>query len=146
MDIVLRALLAFVFLVVLLRVIGRRELSSFEPFDLILLIVIGDLVQQGVTQSDYSLTGILLSVGTFAVLTVVLSFLTARVRWIRPMVEAAPIIVVQDGELIEKNLRRERMTAEEIAAEARQQQIASLDEVAWAVVEGNGRVSFVTKR
>ena len=146
MDVVLRAALAFIFLVALLRVIGRRELSSLEPFDLILLVVIGDLVQQGVTQSDYSFTGILLSVGTFAVLTVVLSFLSARVRWVRPMVEAAPLIVVQDGKVIEKNLRRERMTAEEVAAEARQQQIGSLDEVQWAVVESNGRVSFVTKR
>jgi uncharacterized membrane protein YcaP (DUF421 family) len=146
MDVVLRATLAFIFLVALLRVIGRRELSSLEPFDLILLVVIGDLVQQGVTQSDYSFTGILLSVGTFAVLTVMLSFLSARVRWVRPMVEAAPLIVVQDGEVIESNLRRERMTAEEVAAEARQQQIGSLEEVQWAVVESNGRVSFVTKR
>jgi uncharacterized membrane protein YcaP (DUF421 family) len=146
MDVVLRATLAFIFLVALLRVIGRRELSSFEPFDLILLVVIGDLIQQGVTQSDYSFTGILLSVGTFAVLTVVLSFLSARVRWVRPIVEAAPLIVVQDGKVIEKNLRRERMTAAEVAAEARQQQIGSLDEVQWAVVESNGRVSFVTKR
>ncbi len=146
MDVVLRAALAFIFLVALLRVIGRRELSSLEPFDLILLVVIGDLVQQGVTQSDYSFTGILLSVGTFAVLTVVLSFLSARVRWVRPVVEAAPLIVVQDGKVIEKNLRRERMTAAEVAAEARQQQIGSLDEVQWAVVESNGRVSFVTKR
>lgn len=146
MDIVLRAVLAFAFLVLLFRVIGRRELSSFEPFDLILLIVIGDLIQQGVTQSDYSLTGILLSVGTFAVLTVALSFLTSRVPWVRPVVEAAPIVVVQDGQVLEKNLRRERMTAEEVAAEARQRQIRSLDEVEWAVLEGNGRLSFITKR
>jgi len=146
MDIVLRAALAFAFLVLLFRVLGRRELSSFEPFDLILLIVIGDLIQQGVTQSDYSLTGILLSVGTFAVLTVGLSFLTSRVPWVRPVVEAAPIIVVQDGKVLEKNLRRERMTAEEVAAEARQRQIRSLDEVEWAVLEGNGRLSFITKR
>ncbi|MEX1358537.1 MAG: YetF domain-containing protein [Gaiellaceae bacterium] len=146
MDIVLRAALAFAFLVLLFRVLGRRELSSFEPFDLILLIVIGDLIQQGVTQSDYSLTGILLSVGTFAVLTVALSFLTSRVPWVRPVVEAAPIVVVQDGKVLEQNLRRERMTAEEVAAEARQRQIRSLDEVEWAVLEGNGRLSFITKR
>lgn len=145
MDIVTRAILAFAFLFLLLRVIGRRELSSLEPFDLILLVVIGDLVQQGVTQSDYSFTGIFLAVGTFAVLVVLVSFLGARVPRLRPMLEAGPLIIVQDGEVIEKNLRRERMTAEEVAAEARQQQIASLDEVAWAVLEGNGRISFVTR-
>jgi uncharacterized membrane protein YcaP (DUF421 family) len=145
MDVVLRAVLAFVFLAVLLRVIGRRELSTLEPFDLILLVVIGDLIQQGVTQSDYSFTGILLSVGTFAVLTVAVSFVSARSPRLRPVLEAGPVILVQDGKPIEKNLRRERITPEEVASEARQQQIASLDEVAWAVLEGTGRISFIKK-
>ena len=146
MDVVIRAFVAFCLLVLLFRVLGRRELSSLEPFDLILIVVIGDLVQQGVTQSDYSVTGIVLSVGTFALLTVALSFLTTRVRWVRPIVEPAPIIVVQDGKVLEKNLRRERMTPQEVASEARQQQISSLDDVAWGVLEGNGKLSFVTKR
>ena len=135
MDVVLRSICAFLFLVILLRVIGRRELSTLEPFDLILLVVIGDLVQQGVTQSDYSFTGLLLSVGTFA----------ARVPWLRPVLEAGPLIIIQDGKLIEKNLRKERLTPEEIAEEARQQQIASLDDVAWGVLEGSGRMSFIEK-
>jgi uncharacterized membrane protein YcaP (DUF421 family) len=146
MDIVLRSICAFVFLIILLRVIGRRELSSLEPFDLILLIVIGDLVQQGVTQSDYSFTGLLLSVGSFAVLTVVFSFVVARVPKLRPVLEAGPIIIVQDGKLIESNLRKERLTPEEIAEEARVQQIASLDEISWGVLEGSGRMSFIKKR
>ena len=94
MDVVLRTIFAFLFLVVLFRVMGRRELSSLEPFDLILIVVIGDLIQQGVTQNDLSFTGIFLSVGTFALLTVMLSFLTAKVRWLRPVIEARPIIVV----------------------------------------------------
>jgi uncharacterized membrane protein YcaP (DUF421 family) len=145
MDVVLRSICAFLFLVVLLRVIGRRELSSLEPFDLILLIVIGDLVQQGVTQSDYSFTGLLLSVGTFAVLAVVFSFVTARVPKLRPVLEAGPLIIVQDGKLIEKNLRKERLTPEEVATEARGQQIGSLDEIAWGVLEGSGRMSFIKK-
>jgi uncharacterized membrane protein YcaP (DUF421 family) len=146
MDIVVRSIVAFVFLFLLLRLIGRRELSSLEPFDLILLVVMGDLIQQGVTQSDYSFTGIFLSVGTFAVLVVLVSFLGARVPRLRPLLEAGPLIIVQDGEVIEKNLRRERMTSEEVAAEARLQRIPSLDQVAWAVLEGNGRISFITKQ
>ena len=68
MDIVLRAVLAFGFIFFLTRVVGRRELSSLEPFDLIMLIVLGDLVQQGVTQSDYSVTGLVLAAGTIALM------------------------------------------------------------------------------
>ena len=100
MDIVVRAFFAFLFVFLLTRLIGRRELSSLEPFDLILLVVVGDLMQQGITQSDMSFTGAVLATGTFAVL---------------------------------------------VLAEARLQQIASLDEIGWAVLESNGKVSFVTK-
>jgi uncharacterized membrane protein YcaP (DUF421 family) len=145
MDIVTRATVAFLFLFVLLRVIGRRELSSLEPFDLILLVVIGDLIQQGVTQSDMSLTGAMLAVGTFAVLTVLASWLVYRFRAMRTVLDAQPLIVVQDGSLIEANLRHERMTPEEVAAEARGQGIASLDQVQWAVLEGSGKISFIQK-
>jgi uncharacterized membrane protein YcaP (DUF421 family) len=145
MDIVVRSIVAFVFLFLLLRLIGRRELSSLEPFDLILLIVIGDLLQQGVTQSDMSFTGALLAIGTFAVLTVATSYLVYRFRSVRPLLEAKPLIIVQDGELIESNLRHERLTPREVAAAARQSQIGSLDDVAWAVLETNGRISFIPK-
>jgi uncharacterized membrane protein YcaP (DUF421 family) len=145
-DIVFRAAVGFCFLVVLTRLIGRRELSSMEPFDLILLIVLGDLIQQGVTQSDYSLTGLVLTGGTFAVLAVGLSFAVYKFPRLRPVLEDEPLIVVQDGTVVEKNLKRERITAEEVAAEARMQQIASLEDVEWAVLETSGRISFIPKK
>jgi uncharacterized membrane protein YcaP (DUF421 family) len=146
MDIVLRALFAFVFLVAVTRVIGRRELSSLEPFDLILLIVLGDLIQQGVTQSDYSFTGLMLAGGTFTILTVVVSYLVFRFRRVRPLFEPEPLVLVDDGKIIDRNLRRERLTPEELAAEARLQQIASLAEVRWAVLETSGKISFIPQQ
>jgi uncharacterized membrane protein YcaP (DUF421 family) len=145
MDIVLRAIVIFAFLLLLTRVVGRRELSSLEPFDLILLIVIGDLVQQGVTQSDHSVTGAILAAGTFGVLTVAVSYVSFRVARLRPVIEGEPMILMQGGEPIERNLRRERITLGELAAAARQQGIASLDRVQWAVLETGGRISFITK-
>ena len=145
MDIVVRALFAFLFVLIVTRVMGRRELSSLEPFDLILLIVLGDLIQQGVTQSDYSFTGLLLAGGTFALLTVAVSYLVFRFKRMRPLFEAEPLVLVEDGKLIERNLRRERMTPEEVAAEARLQQIPSLAGVRWAVLESNGKISFIPR-
>lgn len=146
MDIVFRAFFAYLFVLLVTRVMGRRELSSLEPFDLILLVVIGDLLQQGVTQSDYSFTGIVLAVGMFAALTVATSYLGFRFPRLRPLLEEEPLILVQDGKVIEKNLRRERMTPEEVAAEARLQQIDSLEKVRWAVLESGGRISFIAKQ
>jgi uncharacterized membrane protein YcaP (DUF421 family) len=145
MDIVVRAFFAFVFIAIVTRVIGRRELASLEPFDLILLIVMGDLIQQGVTQSDYSFTGLLLAVSTFTLLTAAVSYLVFRFRKLRPLFEGEPLVLVEDGRLIERNLRRERMTSAEVAAEARLQQIASLSDVRWAVLESNGRISFIPR-
>jgi len=145
MDIVLRASAAFVFVFLLLRLIGRRELSTLEPFDVILLVVIGDLVQQGVTQSDMSLTGTVLAVGTFGLLVIVTSWLSFRSRTARKVLEAAPIVVVEHGRPVEKNLRAERLTLEEVASAARIQQIASLEEVDWAIVEPSGQISFIPK-
>jgi uncharacterized membrane protein YcaP (DUF421 family) len=145
MDIVARAFFAFLFVVIVTRVIGRRELSSLQPFDLILLIVLGDLIQQGVTQSDYSFTGLVLAGGTFTILTVAVSYLVYRFKALRPVFEAEPLILVEDGKPVERNLRRERMTIEEVAAEARQQQIPSLRAVHWAVLESNGKISFIQR-
>lgn len=145
MDIVVRAFFAFLFVLIVTRLIGRRELASLEPFDLILLIVMGDLIQQGVTQSDYSFTGIVLAVGTFALLTVAVSYLVFRFKRARPFFEAEPLVLVENGKLIDRNLRRERMTPEEVAAEARMNQIASLSDVRWAVLESNGKISFIPR-
>src|SRR5580765_7364913 len=116
MDIVFRGIFVFFFLYVLMRMMGRRELSSLEPFDLILLIVLGDAVQQGLTQDDYSVTGAVLVIGTLALLQVFTSVLSFRVPRLRPVLEGEPVIVVEDGQPIERNLRRERLTIEEIAA------------------------------
>ena len=145
MDIVLRGIVVFFALYVLVRVIGRRELSKLEPFDLILLIILGDAVQQGLTQDDYSLTGSLLAIGTIAVLQVATSYLNFRFPRLRPMLSGEPIVVVQDGKPIERNLRRERLTPEDVAEAARGQGIASLDEVAWGVLETSGSISFIKK-
>jgi uncharacterized membrane protein YcaP (DUF421 family) len=145
MDIVLRAALAFFFVLLLTRIVGRRELSSLQPFDLILLVMIGDLVQQGVTQNDFSVTGIVLAGGTIAVLTVLVSYASFRLPFVRPIVDGEPVIVVEEGQPIVRNLERNRITLGEVLAEARKQGVASLDEVQWAVLETSGDISIIRR-
>jgi uncharacterized membrane protein YcaP (DUF421 family) len=146
MDIALRGIVIFWFLVFVTRVMGRRELSSLSAFDLILLVVLGDAIQQGLTQDDYSVTGAIIAVSTIAALQVGTSWVSFRSERARKILEGLPLVLIQDGKLIEANLRRERLDADEVAAEMRLQQIGSFDDVAWAILERNGSISFIEKK
>jgi uncharacterized membrane protein YcaP (DUF421 family) len=145
MDLVIRATVVFFFVFGVTRVVGRRELSSLEPFDLILLVVLGDLIQQGITQSDYSVTGVFLVISTIGLLTVGVSYLNFRSKRLRSILEGEPVLVIQNGQPIMPSLKRERITTEELEAEARLQQISSLESVQWAVLETSGKISFIPK-
>ena len=143
MDLVLRTVFVFFLILVLTRAVGRRELSSMEPFDLILLVVIGDLVQQGVTQSDYSITGMSTVIVTIALLVVATAYLSFRFQRLRPVLEGEPVLLVVEGRVLDANLRRQRITREELAAEARQNSIGSVKDIRYAVLETNGSISFL---
>ena len=144
MDLAIRTIVVFALIMVITRAIGRRELGSLAPFDLILLVVVGDLVQQGVTQSDYSVTGVFIVLSTLAVLVVVTSWTSFRFPVMHRLLEGEPIVLIENGRLLERNLRRERMTIAELAAEARLQQIADLGKVRFAILETTGGISFIT--
>src|ERR687887_2499014 len=106
MDIVVRAFFAFCFVFLLTRLIGRRELSSLQPFDLILLVVVGDLIQQGVTQNDLSVTGLFLVIATMGLMQVASSYLSFRFRRLRPALNGEPVVIMENGRFIESNMKR----------------------------------------
>lgn len=143
MDIVFRAAFAYVFIVFVMRVMGRRELSSLSPADLILLVVLGDLIQNGVTQSDMSMTGVTIAISTFVLLTMAFSYVSFKSKRARKVIEGEPLIVVQDGKPIERNLRSERLTLDDVMAEARGAEIERLDQIKWAVLEAGGKITFI---
>jgi len=145
MDIALRAIFLYAFVIFVMRVMGRRELSSLSAIDLVLLIVLGDTIQQGLTQDDYSVTGAVIAVSTIGAVQVFASYLSFRSRSARRVLEGEPIVILQEGKLLERNLRRERLRPDEVAEEMRMQQIASFDDVQRAIVESNGQMSFVKK-
>jgi uncharacterized membrane protein YcaP (DUF421 family) len=146
MDIALRSIFLYAFVIFVMRVLGRRELSSLSAVDLVMLIVLGDAIQQGLTQDDYSVTGAVIAVATIGTMQVLSSYLSFKSRRARKVLEGQPIVVIQGGKLLEENLGRERMTADEVAEEMRLQQIGSFAEVEWAIVENNGQISFVKKQ
>lgn len=145
MDIVARAAIMFVLLYVLLRLMGKRELGQLTPFELVVMIVLGDLIQQGVTHNDFSLTGALLAISTFAFLAILMSWLTYLSPRAEKLLDGEPRVVICDGILIKDNLRRDRMTKSEVESEMRLAGIAQMDQVAWAILEPQGKISFIKK-
>jgi uncharacterized membrane protein YcaP (DUF421 family) len=143
MDLVLRALAVYLIVLLFTRVLGKRELSSLQPFDLILLVVIGDLIQQGVTQNDLSVTGIAIVLSTIGIAQVLVSYLSFRFRRMRPILQGEPVVLVENGHVIERNMRRERVTKDDLAEEARLNEIDSLEAIKWAVLETTGEISFI---
>jgi uncharacterized membrane protein YcaP (DUF421 family) len=129
MDLIIRAAVIFCFIFLVTRIAGRRQLSELEPFDLILLVVLGDLVPQGITQSDESVTGTFIVISTTTLLSVGVGWLSFHFRPVRLVTEGDPIILIHDGELIERNLRRERLTRNDLEEEARKQPLSSLKQI-----------------
>lgn len=145
MDIVVRAAAMFAFLYLLLRLLGKRELGQMTPFELVVLVAMGDLIQQGVTHNDFSLTGAVLAVGTFAFLGLLLSWLTYLSPRAERILDGRPRVLVRDGVLLKEGLRRDRMTRAEVESEMRLAGIASISEVAWAILETQGKISFIKR-
>jgi len=144
MELVLRAAFLFLFLWVVMRVMGRRELAELSAFELVLVVVLGDVVQQGITQEDMSVTGAVLVVSTMALLSVGMSWVRLRFPSTRTTLGGMSIVIVRDGRLLDEALRIERMAAEDVEDAARAQGIADLADVAVGVLEQDGQLSFVT--
>jgi uncharacterized membrane protein YcaP (DUF421 family) len=145
MDIVIRATVIFLALYLLVRLMGKRELGQMTPFELIVLIVIGDLIQQGVTQNDFSLTGAIIAVSTIAALALAMSWLSYLSPWAERLLEGEPRVIVRDGEVVVTNLRRDRLTRSEIESEMRLAGIARMEDVAWGILETRGKISFIQR-
>jgi uncharacterized membrane protein YcaP (DUF421 family) len=143
MDVVLRATAIFLALWIATRGMGKRQLAEMSPFDLILLVIMGDLVQQGITQDDRSVFGALLAVGTITLLVIFSSWLTFRSSRAKSVVIGLPLVVMRDGQTIDEALKAERLTPDELEQQARNIGIEDLKNVKIAILEPEGQFSFV---
>lgn len=144
MEIVLRASVVFGVLLAVTRGLPRRTITDLAPFELLLLVVLGDIVQQGITQEDYSLTGTVLAVSTIAGWSLVLTYVTWRWRRVADIVDGVPLVIVRDGQFVMEALRVERLPTQEVLEAARQQGLSDLSEVRLGILEPSGRISFLT--
>jgi uncharacterized membrane protein YcaP (DUF421 family) len=143
MDVVARAAIIFVVLWALTRVSGKREISELSAFEFVVIVTIGDLVGPTVMQEGYSLTAGFLAVTTFFLLGYGMALLNRTSRRGRHALEGRPTILIKDGKPDSLALRSENLSLFELLEQARGEGIFSLDEVQLALIEANGRISFL---
>jgi uncharacterized membrane protein YcaP (DUF421 family) len=143
-EIVIRAAVMFAFLWAVTRAVGRSTLGELSTFELLLYVTMGDLIQQSVTQQDYSVTSGVLTISVFALLTVGLSWLQWKFPRTRSVIRGKPIVVVRQGRLLPGPARQQRFTESDLLATARQQGIRDLADIELAILEADGKVSFFT--
>ena len=143
METVLRIVLIYVFVMVGLRIIGKRELSQLAPHDLVMLLLIPELFSQAALGEDFSLTNAFIACGTLLVVVFGVSLLTHRQPRVDAIVSAKPAVLIEHGTIIEDNMNRERVTPDELFSEMRLVGIRELSHVDWAILEADGKISFI---
>ena len=142
---VLRGVAIYLLVMLLVRVSGKRALGQFTPFDLILLILIGNAVQNGINGGDNSLTGAAIMATTLVALNYAVAFLTSRSRAAEKVVEGVPVVLARDGRLFAQVLRRELISEADFREALRMHNLDDVEDVALALLETNGSISVVPK-
>ena len=147
MDLVIRAVLVYAFLMFVMRASGKRQFSQMTSFDLILLLIISEAVQQALLGSqDFSLTAAVVVVTTLVSIDIVLSFVKQWSKRADIVLEGSPLLLLDDGKLLTENMKHERVDDGDILESARATHgIERLNQIRYAVLETNGSISIVPK-
>ncbi|WP_095053938.1 DUF421 domain-containing protein [Pseudomonas sp. Irchel s3b2] len=146
MDSVLRAAVMYLALMVLFKIAGRRSLAELTTFDFVLLMIIGEATQQALLGNDFSLTNSLLVIVTLIAIDVGLSLLKQRSQWVQRLIDGGATIIVEDGKILQKRLRHARLVEADIMEAARSSQgIETLEQIKFAIIERNGKISVIAQ-
>lgn len=145
MELVVRATIIYWFLWVVTRGTGKRSLAELSPLEMLVIVVLGDFVQQGITQEDMSVTGALIAVSTFVMWMLVGDSLSRRFKPAEKILEGQAVIIVRDGEPLLDRLRSERLTLDDLLNAAREDGIGDVNQIELAVLEHDGKFSFIRR-
>lgn len=146
MDSVFRIAFIYFFLMMALRVMGKREMSQMSAFELVTLLMVPEIFSTALAREDYSMTHATVGVATLFTLVFITSLVTFRFKRIETMVEGQPTILVSNGKPIERNLKRERVTVDEVFAELHKAGLHELRQVRWAILEPDGKIAIIPRQ
>ena len=144
-EFVIRGLLVYGFLLLVLRLTGKRQVGQLSPFDLVLLLVLSNAVQNSMNGGDNTVAGGFILVITLVAVNGLVSWLTFRSKKMELLVEGRPRILVHDGAAIESALAQEQISRHELMAAIRQVGLTDIEEVRVAILESNGRINVIRK-
>ncbi len=144
-ELILRGVVVYVFLIVLLRVTGKRQIGQLAPFDLVLLLVLSNAVQNSMNGGDNSLAGGLISATTLVAVNYLAGVLTARSKRMETLVEGRPVVLIHNGQLFEDVMTRAQLTHHELDSALRQAGCDSVSAVHCAILENNGSITVTSR-
>ena len=144
-EFVVRAVVVYVFLLVLLRLTGKRQVGQLAPFDLVLLLVLSNAVQNAMNGGDNSVTGGMILASTLVALNWGVGWLTFRSKWVEAFIEGRPVILIHNGKIDHRSMNQTQITKHELEASLRSAGCAGPEEVRFAVLENNGRITVIPK-
>jgi uncharacterized membrane protein YcaP (DUF421 family) len=146
MGTVVRTIIVYWLLLLVLRVVGRRDSAQLTPFELLILFLFGGIGITGILGDDHSFTNAAAAIATVALMHVLVSW--AKQRWSKfgRLIDGTPVVVFDDGHWFEERLQKMRFQREDIAASARMNGLSDMEQVQYAVIERNGRIAIIKKR
>lgn len=145
-ELIVRAIATYVFMIVLLRVTGKRQVGQLAPFDLVLLLVLSNAVQNSINGGDNSLLGGFISAVALVAANYTTGFVTHRNKWLAGLIEGRPQVLIHNGRLYADVMKKEKVTQHELDAALRAAGVACVEDVHFAVLENNGQISIGTIR
>ena len=145
-EFVVRSILVYVFLISLLRITGKRQVGQLAPFDMVLLLVLSNSVQNAMNGGDNSVTGGMVSASTLIAANYLVAWMTYRSKRLAALVEGTPVILVHDGHVDQEAMEATKMTMHELHAALRAEGCTTADQVLVAVLENNGHITIIPRR
>ena len=142
---ILRTLVLYVFIILAIRLMGKRQISDMQPSELVVTLVVSDIASLPMQNTSQPLLSGVIPVLVLVSLEIATSVIMMKSRRIRRLVCGSPVVVIRDGELLQREMRRLRLTTEDLFAQLRQQDVFTLDDVQYCIVETNGTVSVLEK-
>nr|WP_180164938.1 YetF domain-containing protein [Stenotrophomonas sp. SbOxS2]NYT97924.1 DUF421 domain-containing protein [Stenotrophomonas sp. SbOxS2] len=145
-EFILRAVVVYAVVLGMVRLSGKRALGQVTPFDVLLIVLLGNAVQNALLGTDTSLAGGLLLAATLILLNYGVGWITARIRRMERLIEGEPVVIARNGKLFDSVLRRELVSRADFEVAMRQQSCIGVEEVELALLETNGHITIIPKR